>query len=371
MKIRTMLAVVTALALAALLAVAQDKEPQQEQAEQEQQAQAGDTLKVGDPAPKLHVSKWINGEGVEKFKEGKVYVIDFWATWCGPCRAAMPHLADLQEKYKDKGVVVIGMNVWENNPDAVEPFVKRMGEDMNFLVAMDVAEGRKGETAKAWMEAAGQNGIPCTFVVDKKGHVAWIGHPMAGLDRVVDQVVTDKFDAKKEAERLAKSEALQQKLQQAFQNQDWDTALKLFDEFAELQPEMFGRIAMTKFGILMVQKNDPEGAYKYIKQAYEGKLKDDAEVLGTIAWVILTEDQIKTKDKDLALKFAKRANELTEGKDASVLDTLARAHAEYGQLDKAIEVQTKAVAAAPNDQAKAELTQTLEDYKKKATPAPE
>jgi thiol-disulfide isomerase/thioredoxin len=60
------------------------------------------TLKVGDPAPKLHVSKWLNGDPVEKLEKGTTYVIECWATWCGPCRASIPHVSELNTKYKDK-----------------------------------------------------------------------------------------------------------------------------------------------------------------------------------------------------------------------------------------------------------------------------
>src|SRR4051812_24307595 len=85
---------------------------------------AGVALKVGDPAPKLQLDKWLKGEPIKELEKGKVYVIECWATWCGPCIASMPHVTRLQAKYKDKGVVVIGINVWERDQSAPEPFVK-------------------------------------------------------------------------------------------------------------------------------------------------------------------------------------------------------------------------------------------------------
>src|SRR4051812_31324782 len=73
------------------------------------------TLKPGDPAPPLRVSKWLKGGPIPKLEKGKVYVMEFWATWCGPCVAGMPHVTKLQKKYADRGVVVIGMNVGEHD----------------------------------------------------------------------------------------------------------------------------------------------------------------------------------------------------------------------------------------------------------------
>src|ERR1700719_2095079 len=66
------------------------------------------SLTLCDPAPALNVTKWLQGEAVRKFDPGKIYVVDFWATWCGACIRSMPHLAELQDRYKDRGVTIIG-----------------------------------------------------------------------------------------------------------------------------------------------------------------------------------------------------------------------------------------------------------------------
>src|SRR5436305_10656081 len=113
----------------------------------------GVTLKVGDPAPKLQVDKWLKGDPIKSLEKGKIYVIECWATWCGPCIASMPHVTKMQAKYKDKGVVVIGVNVWERDLAAPEPFVKKMGDKMGYAVATDVLpvgdDGSNGPGAMA------------------------------------------------------------------------------------------------------------------------------------------------------------------------------------------------------------------------------
>src|SRR5581483_9664469 len=60
------------------------------------------TLKIGDPAPPIHVQTWLRGQPVERFEKGKVYVLDFWATWCGGCIMSFPHISGIAEKYKDR-----------------------------------------------------------------------------------------------------------------------------------------------------------------------------------------------------------------------------------------------------------------------------
>ena len=79
------------------------------------QTSAADTLTIGSVAPELDIEHWVqNGNGrfkpVTKFEKDKVYVVEFWATWCGPCVASMPHLAELQKTYASKGVQIVSIS---------------------------------------------------------------------------------------------------------------------------------------------------------------------------------------------------------------------------------------------------------------------
>lgn len=132
------------------------------------------SLNVGDPAPTKLPTAYVKGTKVAALDPKKAYLIEFWATWCGPCKESIPHLTELQAKLKDAGLTVIGVHV-PSGVDAADAFVKQMGKKMEYTVAKDT----KGDVQKAWLAAAGQNGIPCSFLV-VNGKVAFIGHP-AGL----------------------------------------------------------------------------------------------------------------------------------------------------------------------------------------------
>jgi thiol-disulfide isomerase/thioredoxin len=159
---------------------------------------AGPRLKVGDPAPKIQTGKWVQGDPVKDFEKGKAYIVEFWATWCPPCRASIPHLNEIYQKYKDKGLIVIGQNCSERDENRVAPFVKQMGDKMTYRVALDdKRSAAEGQMSKTWMEAAGQEGIPTAFLVDTKGKIAWIGHPMELKDSVIESALSGKSPVRK------------------------------------------------------------------------------------------------------------------------------------------------------------------------------
>jgi len=157
-----------------------------------------ESLAVGNAAPPLNMSRWVKGEAVAALDPAQTYVVEFWATWCPPCRASIPHLTELAHKYTN--ATFIGVNVWERGEkpaDKVVPFVENMGDRMDYRVAMDTSDQFM---AKRWMEAAGQRGIPAAFVVHQ-GKVAWIGHPMRGLDETLAELASGQFDPEKAKKR--------------------------------------------------------------------------------------------------------------------------------------------------------------------------
>ena len=165
---------------------------------------ADTTLTIGDPAPKLQVAKWVQGDPVTSFEPGKAYIVEFWATWCPPCRASIPHLNERYEKVKDQGIVVIGQDVAEKKDDGVAPFVTKMGDKMTYRVALDDKSTEpRGAMLKTWMKAAGQNFIPRAFVVNKKGQIAWIGSPTELNETVLATLLADSYDLHKAAADFA------------------------------------------------------------------------------------------------------------------------------------------------------------------------
>lgn len=144
---------------------------------------AAEALKKGAAFPSL---KDFKLEGSLPDTTGKVVIVDFWASWCGPCKRAMPVLKDLHTTYKDKGVVIIGVSLDESKSDMDGYLAKNA---MPFSILRDA----KGKLA----EKVGVEGIPATYVIGVDGkvieaHEGFSGSMKKDFTRILDQALAAK-----------------------------------------------------------------------------------------------------------------------------------------------------------------------------------
>ena len=307
-------------------------------------------LKVGDKAPGVKATKWWQGKDAGKevasFAEGKVYVMEFWATWCGPCIVMMPHMGELQTEYKDK-VQFIGYTAKDengNNLETVSALIAKRGASFGYTFAY--SDDR--DTYDAWMKAAGQNGIPCCFVVDKAGKVAYIGHPMY-LDVVLPKVVEGKWTAA-DAEAV---KGIEKEIDAVFESfgpkADPEVALKKLGEFEKKYPALahIPYFVAPKIGMTIKAKKYDD-AKKMVEAviAKSVKLEDPAPLRGLVNTLIGPDAKDNKELVALAVKAADAMLKLSGEKDAIALYFTAEAHFANGDKDKAKDFGAKAVAAA-------------------------
>ena len=184
--------------------------------------------------------EWVKGEAPASWEPGKVYILECWATWCGPCIAAIPHIDALYDKYQEKGLRVIGVNVWEDGKDKVAEFVKTKGDGMSYPIAYT---GRGGAFEKEWLEPAGVKGIPHAFIV-KDGKVVLTTHPAQLSEEVIEAFLSGGDGEAKALEAIKAKQAAQEKMSKIFQefreaskNKDIAGMEKSFGELSALDPE--------------------------------------------------------------------------------------------------------------------------------------
>ena len=359
MKRTTIAALIAALIAASVMVVPAMAQEGAKSAPASETTKKAPVLSAGDDAPALSVAEWVKGDAITGFEKGRVYVVEFWATWCGPCIASMPHLTELQKEFKDRGVTIIGVSSEDqrgNTLDAVKKMVASKGETMGYTVAWD----DDGKTSAAFMKAAKQRSIPCSFVVDQKGKIAYIGHPM-GLDAVLAGVVAGKWDYVEGPNQLRRIAQRQGEIMGMVKSKPADALTKLNALVTE-HPYLAKEMADTKYA-LMVESGDAEGAKAQgaaiVDKAIAAK---NTAVLNEMAWNIVDpKASPKSRDVDLALRAAVEADRLTEGNDPAIIDTLARCYWIKGDKAKAVELQKKAISLAKGEM-KTDLEETLEEY---------
>jgi thiol-disulfide isomerase/thioredoxin len=130
--------------------------------------------------PKLDLASWIM-PGPTPDMAGKVVVLDFWATWCPPCRAAVPHNNDIDRRYREKGVVFVGVCTRDPDGQALAGFVHEFG------VEYPVARDNGAATADAFAVTA----LPSYAVIDKSGRIRAIGLRREFLSRVIERLLAE------------------------------------------------------------------------------------------------------------------------------------------------------------------------------------
>ena len=293
-------------------------------------------LEIGETAPSLATVTWVKNGPVEVGRT--LTVVEFWATWCAPCRPMIPKLTALATTYKDR-LIVVGLS--DEDLPTIKPFVAAQGEKMNFQVGMATEAVHAG-----YME--GREGIPYAFLIGADGKVMWHGHPIT-LEKIVAAVIGGTWDPKAEAKRDALSQELRALLQTDPAG-DKDGLIarileKTSDILAEdpLDPEAFG----LRMGIAKHQKN-----HALLRATLEALPLDklDAERAAEMAERLVHDEDPADRHLDLAYAFAARAVTTAPTSTSANAAHATVMHA-LGLFDRAIASQQLVIAADPADDA--------------------
>ncbi|MCG8508960.1 MAG: TlpA family protein disulfide reductase, partial [Rhodospirillales bacterium] len=153
----------------------------------------GEGVGVGD-TPKIEFTALDGTKVNSKYLKDKLVVVDFWATWCGPCVAAMPHMKKIHEKYADDGVQILGISL-DRSDAPLKKFIKER--------ELPWPQVRSQAMAQKW----GVRGIPSIFIISPEGEVLWNGHPMA-MDEPLKKAMAEHLDTEADDDKPQEAEQL-------------------------------------------------------------------------------------------------------------------------------------------------------------------
>ncbi len=323
-------------------------------------------LAIGDPAPPLQLGAFLKGEPFTSFESGKIYVVEFSATWCGPCRAAVPHLTELQKKYPD--VTFLSVYVLEDDRNAPRKFVDEMGDRIGYRVAVDdVPAGvnsNLGTMWRTWMQAAEIRGIPELFVVDSAGRIIAITDPRV-LAEPLEKIVAGQWDIEAAAVRFRdrvidarRDRVFDQRLDAVLKPPPSEEMLKSLSELkAEYPKDRFENEATSIVWSAFRRFLEPDGnedwalaAAKEMLAFNEGRQPQYiASGLNGVAWTIVDPERPQLANEallQLALETARQADDLSEEGSWEIADTLARVLYLHGNTRLAYRAQQRAIRLA-------------------------
>lgn len=262
----------------------------------------------------IGAATFIQGEAPKEWEKDKVYILECWATWCGPCVQMIPHMNELYTELKGQGLRVIGMNVMEDDKAKVEAFVKGKGEGMSYPIAF---VGKDGPFNDEWLKPAGVNGIPHAFVV-KNGKLLLAIHPSALTKELVGDLIAGGDKEATALKQFTEAAAAKEKIQgfmmdtirPLMQNKEFDKASAAVKTFITENPSLDD---MTKAGLTLqiglsglADKGDVDGALKLVDEtvaAYPdtmiAKQADEikAQVKQQIETMSKAKNEAKSEDK--------------------------------------------------------------------------
>jgi thiol-disulfide isomerase/thioredoxin len=307
-------------------------------------------MSVGQPAPVINVTEWMRGPEQPEFIPGKTYVIEFWASWCGPCRKSLPHMAELQSRYLDRGVQFLGVAAAEyDGPEELQKFLDVQGDAINFPIAY--VEDKT--VFSNWMQAGRTFGLPWVFVVDGTGRIAWWGQPFyEDFEPTLKAVARGDFhlageDADRFLSRNLNNDAwkISKQLDQAVESGESEIAVQLIDQLAQIDAERFWWEQVQKLRILLTELNAEKAAVTFANELFTTSFNQNPHGMMALSEAFL-DANLGSVGLEVASKAISQAESLTHDRSAAVKAVAVKVACRSGNMQQAASLMRETLELA-------------------------
>jgi thiol-disulfide isomerase/thioredoxin len=285
-------------------------------------------LIVGDPVPILPLDKWMKGGPLDIYDRERVYLVDFWAVWCGPCISGMENLSRLQQKYKKNGLEVMSVtseDAWGNTYQKVVDFIQNKGEKFayNFAWLPDsYSDDRKYKSIiyNPWLKQAYDSSswaLPQVFLIDRSGKIAFIGDGYSLDEKFLESVLKNNYDLNESRSKYLDKIRLENETNHLFELLD----NKQFADAKLLATQLIADPNVSSHTLLLVCDNFFN---KYSSQIDESFLR-------------------------LGVDAAKKGVAITESKSPSHLSILAKGYSLINEPEKAVSTIKLAISLSEGE----------------------
>jgi thiol-disulfide isomerase/thioredoxin len=326
---------------------------------------ANEVVTPGQRVPDLSGVRWIHGEPMHRFEPGRVYVLEFWSTWCGACAESIETTNQLARRYaKEATFLSIHIGQQESAPKPTE-FLQRRLDAAKPIMEFSIADDIDGKTAMTWMNATECTGLPTAMIVDREGTLAWFGHAR-DVERPIKEVIEGRFDRSRNVQAMTariRAGRLGTESDRAIEKGEYDEGIRLILEALASDPDSVVDWIPSTYGHLLATSRSLSLAAKFARTVLATDAGNRKELFAGLANAIFHFRPKDLRDLDLALTLARKAYEMGDDFAVPVLNMIVGIRCELGDSTGAIRELELALPKAPTEEARSDLARMLDELR--------
>jgi thiol-disulfide isomerase/thioredoxin len=326
----------------------------------------------GDRVPDLgELVEWSHGAPVPSFESERVYVLDFWATWCPPCYPMIDELSALAQHHREDGLVIVGLTIGADLGTPLHRFLERESQRIEYTIATARDDDElKAALLHPLLNPPDDFYLPHLMIIDRSGRLAWVseaGDPKRGFEDALSRVLSGTWNLQAEAARArqmvesaAEGEEQLEEIRELRVAGDLDRAATALTRLVSETPSFYSDEAVDLFHQMLCAGRETS-AYAFGRELLGGGLEARVPELLRLHRAIILTPGLETRDLERASTAVRAARRARADEDPDLLYELAKISLLAGDSGEASAFQAEAVRIAQRTGRDAHYIRTIRD----------